>query len=148
MTRVSRVWRTTVALGTLVVALAACTGSPVGPKPPSGPASERPMVTAAPPSVRSSTGGVDQVDLDRVFRLAATESGQDPTTLTVVSAESVTWPNGALGCPKMGVMYTEALVEGYRVVVSTGDRELDYRMSRSSEPRLCERPGPAGASGG
>ena len=146
----------TLVLGTLLIAVAACTGS-AGESPSSDLASERPVVTAVPsgsePAPSSAAGGgstwpVDQGALDQVLAKAAAKTGQDASTLTIVSAEAVTWPNGAMGCPKPGSMYTEALVEGYRVVVSTGDRDLDYRMSATGEPRLCDRPGPAGASGG
>jgi hypothetical protein len=35
----------------------------------------------------------------------------------VVQAEAVTWPDGALGCPEPGIVYTQALVPGYWVVV-------------------------------
>jgi hypothetical protein len=58
--------------------------------------------------------------------------------LEVVSARAVTWPNGGWGCPKPGMMYTQALVNGYQVVVKAGQRTYDYRFGASATPRLCE----------
>ena len=47
-----------------------------------------------------------------------------------VDAEPVTWPDGAMGCPTPGVMYTQALVPGWRLVVSDGRREMIYHASQ------------------
>jgi hypothetical protein len=71
--------------------------------------------------------------------LADLEGRGVPTTgLEVVTARAVTWPNGALGCPKRGVMYTQALIDGYQVVVKAGGTTYDYRFGSTSAPRLCE----------
>ena len=56
----------------------------------------------------------------------------------LVSAESVSWPNGALGCPKPGMAYTQALVDGMRVVVEVDGATYDYRFGRGDAPVLCE----------
>jgi hypothetical protein len=68
----------------------------------------------------------------------------DPTEVVVLTAEAVTFPNGGLGCPEPGMMYTDVLTPGYRVVVEAGGREYDYRAgARGGEIRWCENP-PAG----
>ena len=75
---------------------------------------------------------------------AASRAGVDPTEVTVVSAESVTFPDGGLGCPEPGMMYTQVLTPGYRVVVEAGGTEYDYRAgARGGGVRWCENP-PAG----
>lgn len=56
----------------------------------------------------------------------------------LVWSEAVTWPNGALGCPKPGMSYTQALVDGMRVVVTVDGTTYDYRFGRGNAPRLCE----------
>mgnify|MGYP006921665931 CR=1 FL=1 len=56
----------------------------------------------------------------------------------LVSSEAVTWPDSALGCPSPGVMYTQALVDGLRVVVEAGGRRWDYRLG-GTQLKLCER---------
>jgi hypothetical protein len=56
----------------------------------------------------------------------------------VVSARSVTWPSGALGCPKPGMVYTQMVTDGYQVVVRVGGKTYDYRYGMSATPRLCQ----------
>ena len=63
------------------------------------------------------------------------EQGADPT---VVSAEPRTWNDGSLGCPVPGQMYTQALVDGYQVVVEVDGEEFDYRIGSGIDVRLCE----------
>lgn len=63
--------------------------------------------------------------------------------IRVVSAESVTWNDGSLGCPKPGMMYTMALVPGYRIVLEAGGKTYDYHGANGRPPVLCE-PGSGG----
>jgi hypothetical protein len=58
--------------------------------------------------------------------------------IEVVTARSVTWPNGALGCPKPGMAYTQMIIDGYQVVVTVGGKTYDYRFGGTATPRLCE----------
>jgi hypothetical protein len=60
------------------------------------------------------------------------------TTPTLVSAEAITWNNGALGCPRPGESYTQALVDGMRVVVEADGTTYDYRFGTTDSPKLCE----------
>jgi len=60
-------------------------------------------------------------------------------TPELVSADAVTWNNGALGCPSPGVSYTQALVDGMRVVVTVDDKTYDYRFGTTDTPKLCTR---------
>lgn len=79
---------------------------------------------------------------DEVVADAAAEEGVDTGEVTVVTAEEVTWPDGALGCPEDDGMYTQALVEGYRVVVEVDGRELHYHGQSGQPPARCEDPQP------
>lgn len=58
--------------------------------------------------------------------------------LEVVTARAVTWPSGALGCPKPGMAYIQMVIDGYQVVVTAGGKTYDYRFGASATPRLCE----------
>jgi hypothetical protein len=62
--------------------------------------------------------------------------------IEVVSAESVEWPDGAIGCPEDGEMYTQAIVPGYRVVLDVGGEELHYHGAAGEPPFHCEDPQP------
>lgn len=68
---------------------------------------------------------------------AATRSGIAQSEITVKSAESVTWPDGSLGCPQPGVMYTQMIVPGYRIVLRANDQEYDYRAGQKGSFQLC-----------
>lgn len=68
--------------------------------------------------------------------------GIDPDDVVVTTTELVTWPDGALGCPEPGMMYTQALVEGYRIVVEVDGEEHTYHGATGDEPRRCEDPQP------
>jgi hypothetical protein len=79
---------------------------------------------------------------DRVMRDivadAATRAGVASDAVRVVRADARTWGDGSWGCPQPGMYYTQALVDGFQVVVSAGGREYDYRGS-GTRFRLCER---------
>jgi hypothetical protein len=68
---------------------------------------------------------------------AARHTGLGRAELKVLSTEDVTWSDGSLGCPRPGMMYTQALVPGYRVRIEAGGRVLDYHAGRSGQPTLC-----------
>lgn len=50
----------------------------------------------------------------------------EPSAVVLTRAEQVTWPDGSLGCPEPGRMYTQMLVAGYRVVAKTAAGEMTY----------------------
>jgi hypothetical protein len=73
---------------------------------------------------------------------AADREGVDTSEVFVRPPEVVTWPDGSLGCPQPDEMYTQALVDGYRIVLVVDGRELVYHGQLDQEPFLCEDPQP------
>jgi hypothetical protein len=73
--------------------------------------------------------------------------GSPVTDVTVVSAEAKTWNDGSLGCPVPGQMYTQALVDGYQVILEIDGERYDYRIGSATDVRLCVS-GPPGSKGG
>jgi hypothetical protein len=69
---------------------------------------------------------------------ASLRVGLPAEELEIVSAEAVTFNDGSLGCAQPGMLYTQALVDGYRVVVRAPGRDLDYRAAQLGGFRLCE----------
>lgn len=63
--------------------------------------------------------------------------GVDPEELEVVTAEKVTWPDGSLGCPEPGMFYTQAVVDGSKVVLGYEGRVYVYHAGADDEPFLC-----------
>ena len=68
---------------------------------------------------------------------AAQRTGIGAAALQVTSAERVTWPDGSLGCPQPGVLYTQALVPGYRIRIDAGGQLLDFHASTRGGLVLC-----------
>ena len=56
----------------------------------------------------------------------------------VVSAEAMTWNDGSLGCPEPGQAYTQALVDGYQVILVVDGERYDYRVGNGASVKLCE----------
>jgi hypothetical protein len=63
--------------------------------------------------------------------------GVEPDDLEVMSAEEVTWPDGSLGCPEPGMSYTQALVDGSKVVLGHDDRVYVYHAGDDGQPFIC-----------
>ncbi len=67
-------------------------------------------------------------------------TGSKADTVNVVKFEETTWNDGSLGCPEEGMMYTQALTDGYWIVVEIDGEEYDYRANKNGDVRLCEDP--------
>jgi hypothetical protein len=76
---------------------------------------------------------VDKAILDLVARI-----GVSPEGVTIVAAETKTWSDGSLGCPQPGMSYTQALVDGSRVLLEADGRLYAYHAGSDGEPFLCE----------
>ena len=68
---------------------------------------------------------------------AARSTGVPRGELKVVSVEQVTWRDAALGCPEPGMMYTQALVAGYRITIGAAGKSLDYHADQRGRVLLC-----------
>ena len=68
---------------------------------------------------------------------AARHTGLAPEAHALLGAERVTWPDGSLGCPAPGRMYTQALVPGYRVRLRGPDGELVVHLDARDNAVLC-----------
>ncbi|PKL95240.1 MAG: hypothetical protein CVV18_06265 [Gammaproteobacteria bacterium HGW-Gammaproteobacteria-8] len=67
----------------------------------------------------------------------ATRLGVEPEAIAVIEARFVTWRSGAMGCPEPDMMYTQALVPGYRILLRTGKSVHAYHGARAAEPFFC-----------
>ena len=145
-----------IALLIAVIGIAACSSGSGGTASPAPSASPATTVTAAPsvtatPSVtdtpaQPSTSGGPSVDpdlvpaavLDPILGDAAVRAGGvDPSTLRIVTAEPAEWSDGSLGCPEPGMMYTQAIVNGWWVVIEHEGTQFDYRATGPGSYRIC-----------
>jgi len=118
----------------ITVALAACGdggSEPPGSAVDSAPAPEfdrEPPMKIDPrlePFVERATG-------DLADRLEIAES-----EIEIAQAQFVTWPDGAVGCPEPGMMYTQALVPGYRIRLVANGVSHHYHGARDRPPFHC-----------
>lgn len=79
--------------------------------------------------------------IDAATRDLSSRLGVPGGQITVESAEIVTWPDTALGCPQPGMRYAQVTSDGARVVLRARDRQYRYHTGGSTtEPFLCEQP--------
>ena len=90
------------------------------------PAGQQVSITAIPREVRRA------VVADAAKRFNVAESA-----VVLTRAEQVTWPDGSLGCPEPGRMYTQMLVEGFRVSARTAEGELIYHTDSRGNVANC-----------
>lgn len=85
-------------------------------------------------------------DLDQQPRVQAAISdlarrlGVPEEDVAVAGWAEVTWPDGALGCPQPGMMYTQALVPGEQLVLRATGELFSYHAARGEEFQFCADP--------
>ena len=94
-----------------------------------------------PPSTAPGKVGLPDMILDPVIADIAGKAGVPIDQVTIVSAESVTFPDGSLGCPVPGNVYIQVLVDGYKIIAEAGGKTYDYRGSGPGRFRQCDRAG-------
>jgi hypothetical protein len=109
--------------------LAARAAEQVEPVPPRA----SPTLTEENPPVK---GEVPKGILDPILNEAAALANIAREQLVIVRAEPVVWNDGSLGCPEPGMMYTQALVNEYWVIVEAAGKKYDFRVDRGNF-RLC-----------
>lgn len=118
---------------------------------PSGEVNPSDLTPVAPdltPRVMPSPGrpGAPMPQLSRFTEAIARDLGEQidvaPGEISLVSAEPVVWPNGALGCPVEGTAYIEMQIEGMRLTFEADgnlytyhtDGENNFVFCRDGEP--------------
>jgi hypothetical protein len=123
-------------LGAVVVSACSVSAqSPVGPSRKPVPVDSTPKADAARSSQEVPAEVIDKLRADLVQQKRVNASA-----IKVVSAESVIWPDGALGCGRPGEMVTQATVPGYRVELEAGGQRYAYHAAERGFFRLCESP--------
>ncbi len=87
-----------------------------------------------------ASGSSDSREITIATADAAERAGVDEEDVAFVTIEMVTWSDGALGCPEPDRMYTQALVEGYRIVLEADGERLVYHGALGEDPFYCADP--------
>jgi len=137
------------AIGMLMLTVAGCGGpdSAAETTAPSEPSTtdrtlpEKPLPNpVAPEEDPSPVTGEVPVDLiEAILADAIDRTGVSAGDFVEARSEQVVWNDGSLGCGEPGQLYTQALVEGYWVVLESGETRLDYRATADGSFRLCEQ---------
>lgn len=142
--------RLLLSLAVPLLVVTACAGSGSSTMDPSQPASREPGATRQPfqtvPPLETSgqvpagPDGIPGAVWAAVVEDVTRRVGAPIPDPDVIEATAVTWNDGSLGCPVPGQMYTQALVDGYQVIVEVDGEQFDYRIGGSTDIRLCESP--------
>lgn len=72
--------------------------------------------------------------------------------VVVAGHRAVTWSDGSIGCPKEGMMYTQALVPGQQLILEVDGQLFSYhsadRGAESGKFNFCANPKPPAETGG
>ena len=99
-----------------------------------GPEEQRPT------SATRVSGAIPEPLLKSVRAELAARLEVDEAEITVREQQAVTWNDGSLGCPKPGYSYTQALVDGYRIILEHSGRTYAYHTNDRGYFLLCENP--------
>lgn len=106
----------------LMLVLAACAPETAATVDPSTPEPEEPSTPTERPAE------LTPIEEDVVAHLAKS-LGISPDEITVVSMEEVEWPDGCLGIQIEGLMCTQAIVPGFRIILEANGKEVEYRTN-------------------
>lgn len=74
------------------------------------------------------------VDLTPAVTAAMTALSQTlklpPGQITVISTEAVDWPDGCLGIQKVGVMCTQMIVPGYKIILEVNSEQYEFHTNK------------------
>lgn len=107
------------------------------PTPP--PARDVPIPHPAPaqPTDPLATSIIDEAVADLTLR-----RGIDPSVVEVLDARPVTWRDGSVGCPGVGLAYTQAQVSGSLVVLRVANASFFYHAADGAPLFYCPTPQP------
>ena len=93
-----------------------------------------------PPGDAARTGGAPEAILDAVIADLSRRTGAPREQISVLSDQSVLWPDGSLGCPRPDQDYTLAPQGGYWIVLEVDGDTYDFRANQRGFFFLCSKP--------
>jgi hypothetical protein len=89
------------------------------------------------------TGLVEAAIKDLANRLSI-----EVSTITLIEASEVTWPNSSVGCPQPNMSYLQVLTPGSLIKLESGGVTYEYHAGPSGPPFYCATPTPPSEGGG
>ncbi len=63
--------------------------------------------------------------------------GDPAADVAVMSVEEVDWPDGSIGCPQPGMVYTQAIVNGTKIVLKHAGIRYNYHQGGTRDLFNC-----------
>lgn len=128
----------TVAAAFALAGCAAGAGSPGSPSSEPTPSATRTPFQTTTPGAIAPSGTPTTVPAARWDAIVSDLADRGVTAEPeLVSAEAVTFADGSLGCATPGQSYTQAQIDGMRVVVTADGQSFDYRFGTGETLILC-----------
>lgn len=87
------------------------------------------------PEDKASQALISKARTDLAKRLAV-----EPDEIHFIKFKPVVWPDGGLGCPRPGMVYTQVQQDGVLIRFEVRGRRYDYHGGAGRDPFLCENP--------
>jgi len=84
----------------------------------------------------SHVPGLDLPQVRAAVAAAALQTGRDPSSIDVLLAEPVDWPDTSLGCAQPGIAYAQVVTPGWLIELEAADVRLTYHSEAESAGRL------------
>jgi len=94
-------------------------------------------LAASTPAPASDSGAIAEPQFDDLLADAASQLDVEIGDLELATVEERDWPDSALGCTASGEVAADVITPGYRVIVTDGERELEYRTDLDGQFRQC-----------
>lgn len=87
------------------------------------------------PADKASQALISKARTDLAKRLAV-----EPDEIHFIKFKPVVWPDGGLGCPRPGMVYTQVQQDGVLIRLEVRGQRFDYHGGAGRDPFLCENP--------
>ncbi|HZB94978.1 MAG TPA: hypothetical protein VE268_03365 [Herpetosiphonaceae bacterium] len=75
----------------------------------------------------------------KVAQALSKKTGVDTSKLVLTAKDALDWPDSALGCPAPGMMYSQIVTPGFKLVYSDGAKTYEVHTDRSGNRAvLCQ----------
>lgn len=111
----------------LIVILSACAGQAQPTEQPFIPIDVVKPTRTPSPAPQTELTPAEQAAIARLSSTLDLPAGQ----ISILSTEAVNWPDGCLGIQRPGMMCTEAIVPGYKIVLEAGGEQYEFRTNES-----------------
>ena len=84
----------------------------------------------------------------KVAQALSKKTGVDTSKLVLTTKDALDWPDSALGCPAPGMMYSQIVTSGFKLIYSDGAKTYEVHTDRSGNRAvLCQNKQPVELSG-